>query len=411
MPKPHKFKVALIGCGGRIHPYAKSLHDSGEVEIVACADPSKKNLEDTLTAAGLAAAPVHRYADWRELCEKEKELDGAVISTPNHLHRAPAEALLPRHIPIALEKPIANTMEDAERILEAARIHQGRILLGFVLRSTPFYSKIHKLLEADRIGNIVSIQADELVSCGISSVIARGPWRRYTATSGGSMMEKCSHDMDLLNWFVGARPVAVNSFGGTLLFRPNAALPKKCADCAMQEQCIYYGKPPFHEASADAILESSMDDSKYLCIYNIDKDVFDNQVVSLQYANGVIANFTLAFNTRGERAGRNIHIIGTRGRIWGNIDESVVGVNETLTGRTEHYPIAIDPTACGGHNGGDVNHALELLRMMKDPSYTPVQGPYAGYLSNALCIAADLSATEGRQLRLRYNAEGYISFA
>ena len=48
--------------------------------------------------------------------------------------------------------------------------------------------------------------------------------------------------------------------------------------------------------------------------------------------------------------------------------------------------------------------------MMKDPSYRPNQDAYAGYLSNALCIAADISAAEARQIRFQYDANGFIKF-
>lgn len=48
-----KFKVAFIGCGGRSLPYAKYLHESGSVEVVACADPSKQNLQNMLNYSGI----------------------------------------------------------------------------------------------------------------------------------------------------------------------------------------------------------------------------------------------------------------------------------------------------------------------------------------------------------------------
>ena len=110
------------------------------------------------------------------------------------------------------------------------------------------------------------------------------------------MMEKCSHDMDLINWFAGGRPIAVNSFGGSLLFRPNPNLPKACADCKLKDSCLYFREPPFSKAAGDSTLQKTLDDSMSKCIFNIDKDVADNQVVSILYSNGVIANFTLAFN-------------------------------------------------------------------------------------------------------------------
>ena len=402
-----KFKIAIIGCGARSIAYAKNLTASDEIELVACADPDREHLRTMLSYTKIKEEDLRIYPDWKDLCENEKDLDGAVIVTPNFLHHLPAAEIIKRGIPLALEKPLTNSMKDSEFLLDVVREHRPQLLIGFVLRSTPFYRKIREVLDSGRIGSVISIQADELVTPGVSSVISRSPWRRHAALSGGTMMEKCSHDMDLINWFAGARPIAVNSFGGSLLFRPNPNLPKKCADCKVKDSCLYFREPPFSEAAGDSTLQKTLDDSMSQCIFNIDKDVADNQVVSILYSNGVLANFTLAFNCRGKRAGRNIHIIGTRGRVWGNIDENQIGVCDTATGESEIIDIPVTET---GHNGGDRKHAMTLLDMMKDPSYRPNQDAYAGYLSNALCIASDISAAEARQIRFQYDANGFIKF-
>ena len=402
-----KFKIAIIGCGARSIAYAKNLTASNEVELVACAEPDREHLRTMLSYTSVKEEDLRIYDDWKALCDNEKSLDGVVIVTPNYLHHQPASEIISRGIPLVLEKPLTTTMKDSESLLEVVRDNRPQMLVGFVLRSTPFYRKIREVLDSGRIGSVISIQADELVAPGVSSVISRSPWRRHSALSGGTMMEKCSHDMDLINWFAGGRPVAVNSFGGSLLFRPNPNLPRECANCKVKDSCLYFREPPFSEAAGDSTLQKTLDDGMYKCIYNIDKDVADNQVVSILYSNGVIANFTLAFNCRGKRAGRNIHIIGTNGRLWGNIDDNQIGVCDTASGETEIIDI---PVTEKGHNGGDRVHAMTLLDMMKDSSYRPAQDAYAGYLSNALCIASDISASEARQIRFQYDANGFIKF-
>ena len=402
-----KFRVAIIGCGARSLAYAKPLVASGKVDIVACADPSWENTRQMLAGASVDEKSIHYYPEWRDMLEKETELDGAVVTTPTYLHCDPAIAVLRRGLPLALEKPFTTNMADGERLLDVVRETNGQVVLGFVLRATPFYGRIRDIVDSGRIGRVVSIEADELVTPGISSVISRSPWRRYTVLSGGTMMEKSSHDMDLLNWFAGARPEAVSSFGGSLLFRPNPTLPMKCEGCPATAQCIYYRKPQFSANAGDANLQKTLGDAMDWCIYNVDKDVFDNQVVSVRYANGVLATFTLAFNCNGERGGRNIHIIGTKGRVWGNIDASEIGVYENLSKEVEH--IAVERRA-GGHNGGDTAHVFNLVRMMEDRSFHPEPGAYAGYLSNALCIAADRSVVEERQFHFRYGPNEYVEF-
>ncbi len=405
-----KFKVAIIGTGARSLAYAKPLTASGEVEIAAGADPSRENFLSMCRASGINPEKCRWYADWHELEKQEKSLDGVVVTPPNFVHCEVVLAFIRRGIPILVEKPLTTTMKDSEKILDAVREFHPQIIVGFVLRSTPFYRKVRELLDSGAAGKILSIQADELASPGVSSIILRSVWRRYQAKSGGSMMEKSSHDMDLLNWFMGSRPVAVNSFGGRLLFRANPLLPEKCGTCPVKKSCLYFRNPPFSAAAGDSGLQSTLGVEADTCIYNSDNDVFDNQVVSIRYASGAVANFTLAFNCLGEQSGRNLHIIGTRGRIWGNIDSNRLRLVRNDSGKTEEFDFS-EMHVSGGHNGGDTTHAMNLIRMMKDRSFFPQQDAYSGYLSNAVCIAADLSAVESKQIHFRYGSSGYIEFA
>lgn len=388
-----KFKVGLIGTGGRCRSYANPYAKCPEMEIVAMADPSEQSRLDTVAQSGIKNKVSH-YGDYRELLAKHNDLDGVVISTPNHLHRETAIPFIERGIPIALEKPIATTIGDAEMILDAARIHNTRILVGFVLRSTPYYRKIHEVLCGGEIGRILNVQADELVDREVSSIINRGGWRRYVRFSGGSMMEKSSHDLDMLNYLIGSHPVSMNCYGGSMFFRPNPNIPDTCDKCTLKN-CQYAADRHWYLPKEEL----------NLCIFNVDKDIADNQSVNIQYANGTIANFMLSFNCFGPRSGRNIHIVGTRGRLWGNIDEKSISVFDNQTEQTRKIEIE---GGSGGHNGGDDSHAMELLRMMKEPGYVPQQDAYAGYLSSVMCIAADTSMREGRRLDFRYGAHGYI---
>ena len=403
-----KFKIGIIGSGARSVSYAKTYSQCDEVEVAAIADPSRQNRLVMMTMSGLSPEKICQYDTWQELYERHTDLDGVVIATPNYLHRESAVPFIGRKIPVALEKPLTTTMKDSEAILAAIAENKSQVLLGFVLRSTPFYRKIHELLSADKIGRVLTIQADELASYGVSSIISRSPWRRYTKYSGGSMMEKSSHDIDLLNWLLGSKPVAVNSFGGNLLFSPNPLLPENCDNCPLSGQCKYFENPQFSAAAGDEVLQKFIREDNSLCIYNINKDVMDNQAVSIQYANGAIANFMLSFNCSGERSGRNFHAIGTRGRIWGDIDDNKVYLHTNDDEKTECFEL--ESKAGGGHNGGDSNHAYELVKMIKDPAYYPAQDAYAGYLSNAVCIAADLSVAEARQIHFRYGHNEYIDF-
>jgi len=399
------FKVAFIGTGARSCAYAKHYVGRQDIQIVALADPQPEHRKAMAQRSGLGNGYAE-HDDWRDMLRSHSDLDGVVIASPNYLHADPAVACLERGLPIAVEKPLATTQADCERILEAERANAGRTLIGFVLRSAPFYRQIHGLLEQRVIGQIVSIQADEMPGWGVSSIMNRSLWRRFHALSGGALLEKCCHDMDVLNWMMGCQPVSLNSYGGRLIFRPNPALPQTCGECGVAAQCRYYKKPVFspQEDKGQEILHQFIREDNR-CIYNIEKDGVDVQSLNIEYETGAVANFLMNFNTSGERAGRNFHAVGHRGRIWGNMREQKVFWHDNLKNEVQVYDTAADGS---GHGGGDRLHALELLRMMAEPDYRPEQNAQAGYLSAVMCFAADMSRVERRRVDFVYGASGRI---
>jgi len=402
-----QYRVAFIGTGGRSVCYARAYGASEDIEIVALADPDAGHRKAMVEKAELPDG-IPEFDDWRSMLEADDSLDGVVICTPNYLHADQAVACLDHGLPIALEKPLATTKEDCQRIVAAERRNSGRVLLGFVLRSTPFYSKIHELITSGAIGKVVSIQADELPGVGVTSIMNRSRWRRHQSTSGGSMLEKSCHDMDILNWMMGCRPVSLTSYGSTLIFRPDPSLPEVCEECHRAASCKYFRKPVFssHEDKGEETLHDFIrqDDR---CIYNIDKDTADVQGMCVEYETGAVVNFMLNFNCMGPKAGRNFHAIGTDGRIWGNLHEKVVSLYENESDRTTTYDASGDGS---GHGGGDRLHALLLKRMMEDPGFVPEQNAMAGYLSAVMCFAADLSRTERRSVDFSYDPDGLVEF-
>lgn len=399
------FKVAFIGTGGRSVAYAKAYAACPDIEVVALADPSVEHRQAMRVKAGLGGPPAE-YGDWRVMLSKHGDLAGVVITTPNHLHAEPAVACLERGLAVALEKPLATTQSDCERILAAERMHGGRVLLGFVLRSTPLYARIRDWITSGVIGKVVSIQADELAGVGVTSIMHRSTWRRHAATSGGALLEKCCHDMDLLNWLLSSRPLSLNSYGRCAIFKSDPSLPEFCEGCPRAGRCRYYRKPVFssHEDQGERTLHEFIRQEDR-CIYNIDKDGVDVQSVQLEYEGGAIVNFLMSFNCMGPRASRNFHATGTEGRIWANLHEHKAWLHENVADRTTAFDAVGDGS---GHGGGDEVHALTLRRMMADRTYRPECNAVAGYLSTVMCLAADVSRTGGRRVGFDYQPDGRV---
>jgi predicted dehydrogenase len=402
-----KYKVAFIGTGGRSVAYARHYAKNEEIEIVALCDPSGSHRKAMAMKSGLTQTYAE-YNNFLAMLREKPDLDGVVIASPNHLHAEHAVPCLERGLPIALEKPLATSMDDCEKIIDAEAANKGRVILGFVLRSTPFYSKIFELIASETIGCITAIQADELPGLGVTSIMNRSSWRRVMQNSGGAMLEKCCHDMDVFNWLIGSRPSALNSFGSKLIFTKKAAAPDQCDECSQAESCQYYMKPTFsfHEDDGEETMHEFMR-QKNLCIYNINSEVPDTQSVNIEYENGAIVNFMLNFNCEGPKASRNFYAIGSMGRIWGNLHDAIVFHYDNHSGKTVSYDCTGDGS---GHSGGDKLHALQLLKMMKEPEYYPKQNAKAGYMSAAMCFAADYSMQKKKRIIFHYEQSGKISY-
>lgn len=395
----HRKRVAFIGTGGRAIAYCKPLLIEPSVELVACADTSATHRR-TFLGLNNIVGKLREFDNWREMLDVCAPLDGVIITSPNNQHAEPAVESMRRGYVLALEKPIAEGPASCQSILDVYLEQKARTLVGFVMHSMPFYLQARQWIAQGRIGEVVSIHAEELPHIMTTSVVFRSDWRRYKKTSGGSLLEKCCHDVDMLTWLSGSRPVRVSAMGGIKTFRPNPDLPARCDDCHLQSECAYY-LPPSTYNHPDQIRQSD-DGTLYrfvrdnsACIYNNDHDVYDHYNVQIAYENGVIGNLLLDFSCAGKSVGRWLKVIGTRGVIHGKLEDNRIQLHDKRTDREESVDLTVDDS---GHGGANDNHALAFARMMHDDSFAPPAGVEAGYLSAMLCFAAEQSITEKRQV-------------
>jgi predicted dehydrogenase len=144
-----RFRLAIIGTGliaRNAHlPTALSLP---EIEVKALVDPIVVRARELAREYGLDAMTV---ADAREIMG---ELDGAIIATPNHVHRQVAEPLLEAGISTLIEKPLATTVEDGRAILAAAGRGQAQVAVGYYQRFLDAPRLLDRLLNEGFFGRV-----------------------------------------------------------------------------------------------------------------------------------------------------------------------------------------------------------------------------------------------------------------
>jgi predicted dehydrogenase len=143
---PLKFGVAGVGVMGRNH--ARVAADMREFDLTTIFDP------DAVTAEGVAAAYGASPVTTSEAFVAAG-LDAAVVATPNRFHAEVGVALLEKGVHVLVEKPIAATVADAQRMIDAARANDRVLMVGQVERFNPAVEAVKRAIDGD---DVISIQ-------------------------------------------------------------------------------------------------------------------------------------------------------------------------------------------------------------------------------------------------------------
>ena len=185
---------------------------------------------------------VNGYADYREMLDKEKEIDVVVIATPDFWHSQHTVDCLKAGKHVYCEKEMSNTLDGARAMVAAAR-ETGKLLqIGHQRRSNPRYLHCYEKLlgEAKLLGRIVTVNGQwnravapdlgapdryaipesRLRQYGFRDMHQFRNWRWYKGLGGGPIVDLGSHQIDIYSWFLGANPSHVMASGGLLYYEP-----------------------------------------------------------------------------------------------------------------------------------------------------------------------------------------------
>ena len=184
-------RLGLVGLGsmGRNHLRVISNHPETTLAAIADTDPAALEAAVAQTGAQGFADPLAMIA--------EEELDGVVIAAPTTVHRALALAAIERGVGLLVEKPLAATVEDGLAIVAAARKRNVRVQVGHVERYNPAVLEMGRLLRSGWLSTIYAITSRRA-----------GPFPARIRDVGVTV-DLGTHDVDMLSWIAGERPVRV----------------------------------------------------------------------------------------------------------------------------------------------------------------------------------------------------------
>jgi predicted dehydrogenase len=402
-------ELLIAGCGSRGYTYADwAARHPEAARVVAVADPRDVYRERLGDAHGVP--PERRFRDWREAAAAGKLADAVVVATLDREHLEPALEFAGQGYAMLIEKPLAPTEADCERIVAAVESAGVVAAVAHVMRYSPYTRLLRRVLADDAVGDIVSI--DHLEPVGFwhqAHSFVRGNWRREDET-GPMLLAKCCHDVDWLSFVIGRAPEAVSSFGSLSHFRaserPDGA-GERCTACAIEPECEYSALKLYVEPASRGVTEWPVDvvawpptaenisaalaDGPYgRCVWACDNDVVDHQVVSLRYAGGVTASLTMTAFT--EMRDRVTRIYGTRGELRG--DGETIEVYDFRTRETSRHEVG---DTHGRHGGGDEAIMGDFIAAVAagDPALVPTS-PRVALESHRIVFAAETARHEDR---------------
>lgn len=299
-------RCAVVGLGNRGIRLARLAQNFKGVEIVWLVDQAEERVAEAIELFGGNAKGGKDAAT----ALADPTVDIVFVTIPDYLHRSVAEAAFRAGKHVFLEKPLATTVSDAAAILAAWR-QSGRILqLGYVLRQAPFYAAIRAAVRKGMLGPVRVVALEEQLHVRHGASFMRR-WHAHSRHSGGLLVHKACHDLDIICWLLDGRPRAVSSFGGLNMFAgPPPAL--SCSRCDRRAICPYVDTG-LHERRTAAELADPTAYGLDRCVFRMDKDIVDTQVVSFVLDTGVRGTFFLAVQSP-VRSERRITVIGDQAR-------------------------------------------------------------------------------------------------
>jgi predicted dehydrogenase len=264
------------------------------------------------------------------------------------------------------------------------------------LRHNPVYGKLHEIGTGGQLGQIFTIESNEYYKGG-RSYFRR--WNRLRKLSGGLWITKCCHDFDLLNWIGGGKPIRVFATSSLSFYKPKPEGATHCRVCPIKQQSPdYYNVESPPDQVQDALLamtEQATGQPRDLCLYNSDRDTFDNGIAVIDYDNDVRTAHTLSVVSA--RDTRQMRIMGTHASAEADAEEGMIRVWHRYGGSKVGYDLS--QLRDSGHGGADDEMLLDFFRCCRTGD-KPRSSWIEGRLNTQIGLAARQSADTGKPVNI-----------
>ncbi len=346
-------RYGVIGTGMMGGEHILDLNHVEGAQVVALADPVDTSLEWGLRCVAdqpdgeEARAQVTAYSDHRDLLA-DPDVDVVVIVTPNFTHATVLADALATDKHVLIEKPLCTTVDDCQRMVDAAADRDAITWMGLQYRYMPSPAVVLEQLETGVCGTTRMVSIREHRFPFLKKV---GDWNRFNRFTGGTLVEKCCHFFDLMHLIAGAHPVRVMASGGQDV--------------------------------------NHLDETYELDGREMHPDVLDNAFVIVEFANGVRGALDLCMFAEGSRYEQEIVVTGDRAKLETTVPGDTVWLGERvgagapgIEGSVREVPAPMDPRVPypDFHQGASYMehlHLIEAIRAGRPEAVTLTEGMWA----------------------------------
>jgi len=206
-------RFGLIGCGRVAPRHAQSIAELPGTQLVAAADVILSRVNRF--AAEYRAEP---FTDYRRLLDRQ-DVDVVNICVPSGLHAQVALDAFRAGKHVIVEKPIALSLSDANRMIAAAQLADRKLCVVLQNRYNPPMQDLKRIVESGRLGRL--LLGNATVRWYRPQEYYEDGWHGTWAMDGGALMNQSIHHIDALQWLLGW-PESVFAYSATLAHRMEA---------------------------------------------------------------------------------------------------------------------------------------------------------------------------------------------
>jgi len=354
----------VVGTGMMGVEHLQALRTLPDTSVVALCDPHAASLAAARAVVG--ENTVRTYQSVEQLVAAGG-FDVAVVASPNHTHHGVLKPLLESGAHLLIEKPLCITTQQCREVLAleaATRTSTSSQRVVWVGLEYRYMAPTMRLLQHARGGALGRLRMLAIREHRFPFLVKVGDWNRFSANTGGTLVEKCCHFFDLMRLVLQSEPTRVYASGAQDVNH-------------LDER--YDGRTP---------------------------DILDNAYVTVDFASGARASLDLCMFAEATKNEQEISLVGDLGKAEALVTEGVVRLGLRKNGwfqadeelvRNDDVPAAVHQH--GAHHGSSWREHVAMQASIRNGASAEVT-LHDGLMSVAIGEAAHRSIAEGRPIAM-----------